>query len=137
MIHPLIGERFGGVAVDAVAGGSGVGVAFPWGAARGLGNALVGLAFDGDRDRGEALFVPLLDPLFESSASAAVHEHDAGNFAAAFRGQTEPGKDARGLTLIREALEKDGLDGARRNEAFGGVDDGRRLQVAKGGDLFA
>ena len=110
MIHPLVGQRLGRVAVDAVARGAGGGVALPLCAGRGAGDAFIGLTFDGDRDRGEALFVPLLHPLFEGGAAAAVDQHDTGDFAAGVLRQAEPREDARRFSLIREAFEEDRLD---------------------------
>ncbi len=137
VIHPLVGQRRGGVAVGAGARGAGGGVALPLRARRGAGDALIGLPLDGERDCGEALLVPLLHPLFERGAAAAVDEHDARDLAGARGGQAEPGEDARGFSLIREAVEEEGLEGAGGRDAGGGVDGGRRGQIGEGGDLGA
>ena len=137
VIHPLIGERLGGVAVDAGARGSGGGVAFPLGARRRVGDAFIGLAFDRDGDRGEALIVPFLHPFLECRTAAAVHEHDTGNFARAPGGKTEPSENARGFSPIWQALEPERFDCAGGGETLGRVDGGRRGQSAETGDLFA
>ena len=137
MIHPLVGQRLGRVAVDAVARGAGGGVALPLCAWWGAGDAFIGLTFDGDRDRGEALLVPLLHPLLEGGAAAAVDEHDSRDFAAGALREAEPREDACRFSLIREAFEEDRLDGAGGSEALGGVNGGWRGQMAEGGDLVA
>ena len=137
VIHPLIGERLGGVAVDAGPRGSGGGVAFPLGARRRVGDAFIGLAFDRDGDRGEALIVPFLHPFLERGAAAAVHEDDTGDFCRAPDGQTEPRENAGGVSPIRQALEEERFDCAGGGEALGRVDGGRRGQRAEAGDFFA
>ena len=66
-----------------------------------------------------------------------MHEHDTGDFSRECGGQAEPREDARGFSLIRQALEEEGLDRGGGRKSFCGVDRRRCSQIGERGDLLA